>query len=187
MSWHTSAILLNTELGPDVPEFLSAIGFINPEPGEIISGEDASSHLLEAVAAVSQSGWTLIFNSPEMFGTPITDESGTSPLDQLWPDSVDQVLADTSRTCRVFSFLMEGFTHSYGFADYDGGQRRRQFVHAQGRVQVDEGAPLPGETESSPLKTLEFKIFEVAERCCPEFNELLDASYKVCTYSAAPE
>jgi hypothetical protein len=111
--------------------------------GEVDGDEAGSLHLGgKAVGVVD--GWTLIWD-PMMFlgeGPEVAVPPG------LWPRQVEEALVHWSQRTRIYSFLTEGSSGTYGFAWYANGTRRRLCLRRQGTLVLEDGSVLPEERDA---------------------------------------
>ena len=188
MGWHTAGILLDSDEPDSIPAFLTDLGFAAPRSGATVDGEYASSFELQAVAVASRDGWSLFFNSPDLFGSGELPELPKARQNRLWPASVEQALEEYSKRCWILSFLMESACNCYGFASYEHGQRHRFRLLHHGNLRFDRGSPLSGERGifRSPGGDDEESILILLGHLCPVFNDLLDSQFQVYTYLNPP-
>jgi hypothetical protein len=175
MSEHTSGILIHRDFSANVPGFLENLGFDKPERQGTVDWETATSWQLDGVAVTCVDGWTVVFNSPDMFGRGELADDAQPPAEGLWTPAVERRLAALSVGSKVFAFLLEGGWGTYGFTWHLDGQRRRLFAYHREKVVFDEGATLGAErpriTEVR-LHLIESAILGLVEPLCLAWERL---------------
>jgi hypothetical protein len=142
MSWHTGGAAIERALATDPAAVIRSLGLGGKDTGRTVSGEEASSSSLSGRAVGTVGGWTLVWDPMLLMGD---DPSGAFG-EGMFPAALEAKLAALSNRGRVFAFLMEGASGTYGYGLYAGGRRVRCWLSQEGSPVLDEGAPLPGES-----------------------------------------
>lgn len=185
MSEHTAAIFVNRDASDDLDGFLERLGFSGLELRGPVDADDAGSMRLDGVAIACHNGWTVVYNSPDMFGSGVLPDLDDPPWASLWPDPVEKRLLELSVGSKVLSYLMEGSTGTYGLAWYVGGKRLRLFLHHHQKVVFDEGK-LPAEKPAFakvPAFQLEMAFMRLAHQLA---GDLFDAEFQAYDYASPP-
>ena len=170
MSWHTSGLYINRDYSQVLPGLLCQLGFEAPQLRCHVDLDDATSFRRQpdAVATACVDGWTIMFNQPDMFGAGSLPDAAVSPKHTIWPDRFEQCLRTLSRRSRVFGFIAEGSTGTYGFTFHEDGSLLRAFLHHHSHISLNVGPPLPQEDGMSyKLIDLETTILSLANTQLP--------------------
>jgi len=149
MSWHTSALVIE---GPQVDrgaQLLADLGLPGKRDVGAVSGDDAGASDLEGRAIAAVAGWTVVWD-PMMFVPDELDDLEGMFETGLWAAGVESALLRLSHSSRIYSFVVEGSSDTYGFTWHVGGVRRRLWVSQSGAVALEDGSPLPEELAAAP-------------------------------------
>jgi hypothetical protein len=80
---------------------------------------------------------------------------------------------------RVVGWVCEGASGSYGLTVFESGGQRRHVFSCGGEVGVNDGTPLPEESELNWSEAWEDDVLEVAKRLGAEYDFLADREYLV--------
>jgi hypothetical protein len=186
MSEHTAAIFANRDASDDPVSFLERLGFSGLELRGPVDADEAGSINLDGVAIACHNGWTVVYNTPDMFGSGSLPDLDAPPQNGLWPKPVEKRLIQLSLESDVLSYLMEGSTGTYGLAWYVGGKRLRLFLHHHQKVVFDEGKPLDSERPpfaKVPQFQLEMVFMMLAHHLV---GDLFDAEFQAYDYTSPP-
>jgi hypothetical protein len=145
MSWHTSAIFLNSHCGKGAVSCFSYLGLPGARFVRNISFDDAASNRIEGRAIAVVDRWTVVFD-PLMFMT-LANAQGVSS-EGIWPVVLESRLRGLSNKWEIVSILLEGSSGSYGFARFAGGAQVRCFLRQSGQSIIDLGAPSEAERQA---------------------------------------
>jgi hypothetical protein len=143
LSWHTSAILIHSDLSGDYDGLLARLGLNGGEPREVVPFDDAVSLSNEGVAVGTVDGWTALW--------------GIVPLMMI----EDEGLAEIAEEADVFQMLLEGTSDTAGFTWWTGGKAVRDWMRQDGEVCRDEGKPLRQEKKAFTKNSDEQAILQL--------------------------
>jgi hypothetical protein len=189
MSWHTSAIFIQRELGDGIPDFLNRLGFVGIRERGSVSFDDATSYRLDGIAVANIDGWTIAFDSPGMFGAGHLPDLPDITEAKIWPERLEGQLASMSKDGKSLAFLLEGSTGTYGLAAFVNGECVRTFLHHHQKIRLNAGVPIAGEDpplENVPLHEYEMAIFNVTDQFCLPFDRFAEATYLAFDYESGP-
>jgi hypothetical protein len=189
MSWHSAALFINRDASDDLHGFLEHLGFVGLELRGPVDEDEAGSIHLNGVAIACHNGWTIVYNTPDMFGSGILCDLNKPPWRSLWPKPVEKRLVDLSAGSKIVGFLLEGATGTYGFAWHVGGRRLRLFLHHKSEVVFDEGKPLKGERPplaKVPIHELEGAILRLTFSLAPLSHPPFELEFHAYDYACPP-
>jgi hypothetical protein len=181
-------MFVNRDFSDDFGGFLKSLGFVGLKLRGQVDADEVSSYRLNGVAVAGVNGWTIAYNSPDMFGSGIIPDREEPPFKGLWLDLVEKQLVELSKGSKVFGFLMEGSTGTYGISWHVDGRRKRQLLHLHQEVVIDEGKPLDYERPAlSQVSMAEYEtvILDIAGSIV-SWDDLDTVEFKVFAYKRAP-
>lgn len=180
MSWHTSAIVIESDHHDRGPALLAELGFPGKSEVGEVNGDEAGGGDLAGRAMTVVSGWTIIWD-PMMFAPEDLSNLDGMMRDGIWAPAVERTLARLSENSKVYSFLAEGASDTNGFAWYVQGQRRRVWLSQAGEILLDDGAILPEESEAQKEEPYdEQRLFLLMEKLTGvSIEAAVAASYKL--------
>src|SRR5438105_293609 len=130
MSWHTNAILIESDFSKDYPGLLTKLGLQGAMAGEMTSFDEAASTFNEGVAVGTVDGWTALWGSTPLY---MINEKG---------------LAKIARKADVFQMMLEGTSGTAGFTWYTGGKIVRDWMRQEDKIVKNQGEPLAEEKKA---------------------------------------
>ena len=149
MALHTSGIALNTGNTLSPAEALTALGLRGTPVDETIPvGRALTLAPDEGVAIGAVDSWSLIFGS-SLYMPMADSQMRELPMGPgFWNVKVQESLSKlTEKGAKIFGFIAEGASMTYGFEWYQHGLQRRH-LEVDGDELINEGHPLPGEEEA---------------------------------------
>lgn len=148
MSWHTSALVIEGHHADRGAQLLADLGLPGKRDVRAVSGDQAGASDLEGRAIGAVGGWTVVWDAMMFIPDGLEDLEGMFETG-IWSASVETALLRLSQRSRVYSFVVEGSSGSYGFAWYVKGQRRRLWLSQEGSVVLEDGPPLSEEAPAA--------------------------------------
>lgn len=169
MSMHISVVSIRGDRLDEIADVLRKCEYVVEDTFRV-STFDAASRELEwgpdsnhvAKVAYVADGWTFIID-PEL----------VLMSDDVW--------LEYSRkwNTRVIGWVCEGASSSYGLTVFDSGTKRREVFCSDGEIAVNDGEPLPEESDIDWIKAWESEVLEIAERFGAKYDPLADREYLV--------
>jgi hypothetical protein len=144
VSWHTSALVIEGRHSDRAPHLLAELGFPGKTEIGVVGGDAAGSSDLRGRAIGLVGGWTVLWDPMMFVPDGLDDLEGMFDVG-IWARPVESALQRLSQASRIYLFIVEGSSDTYGFAWYFRGRRRRLWLSQSGAVVFEDGARLPEE------------------------------------------
>lgn len=169
MSMHISVVAIEGDHLNEVADILRKCEYVIEETFTVQGGDNASRELdwnpdrnrVAKVAYVSD-GWTFIVD-PELV---LMSDNVWMEYSQRWGN-------------RVIGWVCEGASGSYGLTVFQSGAKRREVFVGGGEVAVDDGQPLPEESNMNWHEAWEDDVLEIAARIGAGYDHLADREYTI--------
>lgn len=169
MSLHISLVSIQGNHLSEIVGVLEDCEYIVEESYSINSGDQVSEELgwspdrnRVAKAAYFEHGWTFVID-PEL----------VLFMDDIW------LRYSRKWDNRIFGWVCEGVSCSYGITVFDSGIKRRKILSIDGEIVADEGKPLNEETDLDWKDVWETDILEIAKRIGAEYDFPTDREYLI--------
>jgi len=164
MSMHISVVSIQGDHLGEITDVLRNCRYVIEDTVTVLTGEQAARGLnwnpdrnRVAKAAYYASGWTFLVD-PELV---LMTNDVWLECSQQWNN-------------RVFGWVCEGASCTYGLAVFDSGSKRREVFSSDGEIVVNVGVRLPEETDINWKEAGEDEILEIAKRLGAEYNPIAD-------------
>ena len=169
MSLHISVISICGDRRSEVADLFHQCGyaveksFLVHNSNDVLRELDWRAHGGRVAKAVYLSGeWTSIVD-PELV---LVSEDVWLEFSRRW-------------STRVFGWICEGASGSYGIAMFDSGVKTREVVSMDGNVVIDEGTPLAEESSIDWTKAWDDDVLEIAKKLGAVYDYLADREYLI--------
>lgn len=166
---HISVVSIAGDYLDEIADVLRKCEYVIEDSFSVSTGDQASRELhwnpdrnrVAKVAYVAD-GWTFIVD-PEL----------VLMSNDIWLEYSERW------NTRVIGWVCEGASGSYGLTVFDSGSKRREVFSGDGEVAVNNGKPLPEESEMNWGEAWEDDVLEIARRLGAEYDFLADREYLV--------
>lgn len=169
MSMHISVVSIEGDHLDEVADVFRKCEYVIENSFTVLTGDQASRELdwnpdrnRVAKVAYAADGWTFIVD-PELV---LMSNDVWLEYSQKW-------------NTRVIGWVCEGASGSYGLTVFDSGSKRRDVFSGAGEVAVNNGEPLPEESDVNWSEACEDDVLEIAKRLGAEYDSLADREYLV--------
>jgi hypothetical protein len=169
MSMHISVVSIKGEHLEEITEVFRKCQYVVEDAFHVSTGDQAARELnwhpdrnhLAKLAYIA-AGWTYIVD-PELV---------------LMSDDVWLEYSHKWQT-RIIGWVCEGASGSYGLTVYQSGSKLREVCRCDGEIAINEGKPLPEESEIDWGEAWEDDVLELVKRFGAEYDFLADRDYMV--------
>jgi len=166
---HISVVSIEGDHLNDIADVLKRCEYVVEDSFTVQTGDEAAKELdwspnpdRVAKVAYSDNGWTTIID-PEL----------TLMTEDVW------VEYSKEWNNRVFGWVCEGASGTYGLVVFDTGRKRRDVMAVAGDIAVNDGEPLPEESGTDWEQACEDEVLDLAEQIGPGNDFLADREYTV--------
>jgi len=169
MSMHISVVSIEGNHLDEIGEVLRNCQYEIEDSFSVQTGEEAARHLEwrpdrnhVAKVAYFANEWTHIVD-PELV---LMSDDVWLQYSKAWDN-------------QILGWLCEGASGSYGITVFRAGRRVRNVFSVAGEISVDEGDPLPEESNTDWSKAWEDDVMKIAGRFGADYDYLEDWDYRV--------
>jgi|GEM_PF-4258705 len=169
MSLHISVVAIEGDHLEEIADILLSLDYIIEDSFTVQTGEEAAKQLSwrpdadhVAKVAYTDCGWTYIVD-PEL----------TVMLEETWIERTQQW------NNRVFAWICEGVSGSYGIMLYERGVLKRDICVVESEVHEGCGPAIPEEINLDWTEAFEDDIMKIARRIGADYDYLADREYLV--------